>query len=137
MGLTSENDINESAAIEYFNSHTKDEVWNTVLKSSVEECINNVKSKFTELSNVFGAPQFNLKNDECNIKYMSIVTCIELNIYTVRLTNKTTIVLDYYLLLQKCPKDDWADRAECNAIRKFITDCEGDFVNLLMKKITE
>lgn len=87
LGLTSENDINEGAALEYFNSHTQDATWNPVLKTSVEECINKVNTKFSELSNVFGASPFNLKNDECNVKYMSIVTCIELNIYTVRLTN--------------------------------------------------
>ena len=87
MGLTSENDINEGAALEYFNSHTQDAAWNPVLKSSVEECIKKVKTNFSELSNVFEASPFNLKGDECNIKYMSIVTCIELDIYTVRLTN--------------------------------------------------
>lgn len=73
--------------MEYFNSHTQDAAWNPVLKTSVEECIKKVNTNFVELSNVFGASPFNLKNDECNIKYMSIVTCIELDIYTVRLTN--------------------------------------------------
>lgn len=79
--------------MEYFNSHTQDAAWNPVLKTSVEECIKKVNTNFVELSNVFGASPFNLKNDECNIKYMSIVTCIELDIYTVRLTNCTAIVL--------------------------------------------
>lgn len=82
----------------FIESNTKDPIWKPIYKSSLEICFKEINEKMPDILKELEVEPFNINKNQCNVKYMSIVTCIHLegfivNILKVIEFNKTTFDL--------------------------------------------
>ncbi|CAO1350863.1 unnamed protein product [Diamesa serratosioi] len=61
---------------------------------------------------------FNIKKDQCNVKYIAMVMCTEMKRFA------------------KCPKENWTPKPECQKMKQFVENCGDNFITLLGKKVS-
>lgn len=72
----------------FIESNTKDSIWKPVYKSSLEICFKEINEKMPDILKELEAEPFNIKKYQCNVKYMSIVTCIHLEAFIVNILKR-------------------------------------------------
>lgn len=64
-----------------------DPEWKPVFESAVKECHKKVNAKLSDLLKKMEAIPFNVKKEECNVKYESMITCFMVETFTVTRLN--------------------------------------------------
>lgn len=78
-----DDDVDLNAVEKYIDENFDDEKWKKVLKTSCEECHDRLKPKMQEIrAKMEGAP-FNIKKDQCDVKFMAFMTCVSLERFSV------------------------------------------------------
>ncbi|CRL06747.1 CLUMA_CG019503, isoform A, partial [Clunio marinus] len=114
--LTKGDGVDKEAFLNHVENKVLEPIWKPIMKNAVEECYKGVSRKTDEIVKELEDDPFNIKRDECNPIYMSIVTCIQLEAF------------------ENCPKELWANEKKCNDARTWITEC-GDNVESLKQII--
>jgi hypothetical protein len=52
-------------------------------KEAALKCYNEITSNFANIQSKYEASPFELKKDECNIKFMAMMTCVEFQTFLV------------------------------------------------------
>lgn len=95
LKLIKDDDINKQAALNFIESNTKDPIWKPVYKSSLEICFKEINEKMPDILKELQAEPFNIKRNQCNVKYMSIVTCIHLEGFIVNILNRIELTKQF------------------------------------------
>lgn len=93
LKLTKDNDIDKNAMLQYADLQIKDASWKLVFKSAIEECYNEIKTKKDEIIMELEKAPFNIKRDQCNVTYMTMITCIHLEGYEVHRKIRKKLIL--------------------------------------------
>ncbi|CAO1368700.1 unnamed protein product [Diamesa serratosioi] len=105
LGLIKNGNIDEDAALSYIDKAVDKDEWKTVYNVAVEVCLREMDKDLSEIVTKFEAAPFNITSDQCNVKYMSLVTCINLQGFT------------------NCPQGSWTETPQCKDMKEFINDC--------------
>lgn len=81
--LIKNNDIDKEAAMKFVDLSVTDSAWNSIYKLATEECLKEVDETFPEIQKKLEKAPFNIKKDQCNVKYMELVSCIESQVFMV------------------------------------------------------
>lgn len=133
MKLIKDNSVDKDAMLKYLDTQIKDASWKPVMKESTEECFKDLVEKKDEIAKELEKAPFNIKKDQCNVIFMSMVTCIHLEGFEVRIRitcvneNKT---IELLITLQSCPKEFWNSEKKCTDAKAWIEKC-GDNIESL------
>lgn len=78
LKLIKDKTIDKDAFAKHMDDKVKDASWKPVMKAAADQCVKEVTEKKVEILNELAKEPFNIKPDQCNGIYMSLVTCIHL-----------------------------------------------------------
>lgn len=84
MKLVKDNNVDKDAFLKHLETSVKEAMWKPVMKAAGEECIKEVVAKKDEIVKELEKAPFNIKADQCNVVFMSMVTCIHLEAFEVK-----------------------------------------------------
>lgn len=84
LKLVKDNAIDKDAVISHLDKEIKEAHWKPVLKAAVEECHKDIMGQKDKIIAELEKAPFNIKKDQCNVLFMSMVTCIHLEGFGVR-----------------------------------------------------
>lgn len=76
-------DLDEDEVSKFVDRIVEDADWKPVLQTIVKDCHKSVKAKLPEVIKKMEAEPFNVKKDQCNVEYGSIVACIKTKAFEV------------------------------------------------------
>lgn len=85
LGLIKNGSIDEDAVLSYVDKTVDNDEWKSFYKVAVEVCLNEIDRTLSEIVKKLEDAPFNISRDKCNVKYMSLVTCINLHGFSVSL----------------------------------------------------
>lgn len=77
-------DLDEEMLINFMEKVIDEAEWRPILKSVIPECNKKVNAKFSEVQKKMEAAPYNVKKDQCNVKFGSIVACIKMESFQVK-----------------------------------------------------
>lgn len=80
--------------MKHIDSQVKEAVWKPVMKNAAEECYKDISAKKDEIATEMEKSPFNIKKDQCNTAYMSLITCIHLEGFEVNLQTILRLLVD-------------------------------------------
>lgn len=83
LKVAKDDDIDEEEIIKLVDKMFEDLDWKPVLESAVNECHKKVNAKLSDVQKKMEAAPFNVKKDECNVKYGSFIVCIKAELFEV------------------------------------------------------
>lgn len=84
LKLNKDNGFDKDAILKHIDTNVKEAIWKPIMKSAAEECLKEVTEKKDEIIKELEKAPFNIKKDQCNALYMSMVTCIHLEGFVVK-----------------------------------------------------
>ena len=81
--LVKDNDIDKEATMKFVDLSVTDITWKPLFKMATEECLNELDETFPAIQKKLEIAPFNIKKDQCNAKYMELVSCIESQVFMV------------------------------------------------------
>lgn len=84
MKLVKDNNVDKDAMLKHLETSVKEAVWKPIMKAAAEECMKEVAAKKDEIVKELEKAPFNIKADQCNVIFMSMVTCIHLEAFEVK-----------------------------------------------------
>lgn len=122
-------DLDEAELLKYVDKVIEDADWKPVFQTVVKECHKKVNAKLDKVRNKMEAAPFNVKKDQCNVKYGSVLTCTKVDSFDVSLIVSADHILIIYS--QSCPKTKWTENEECVAAKKWTHDCGKNFDSIM------
>ena len=95
LGLIKNGSIDKDAALSYVNKTVDNDEWKSVYKVAVEVCSKEIDKNYSEIVKKFEVAPFNISSDQCNVKYMSLVTCINLEGFSVSPFNQSKSFVNF------------------------------------------
>lgn len=86
LQLAKSNDIDKNKVLNYIVQAPSDAAWRKIYGSAFKHCYNDVNEKFNEILTTFESPPMNIGRDQCNVKFMTLLTCIQFKVFTVTIT---------------------------------------------------
>ena len=86
LGLIKNGSFDEDAVISYVDKTVDKDEWKSVYKIAVEVRMKQIDKDLSEIVTKFKDAPFNISSDQCNVKYMSLATCINLEGVSVSLS---------------------------------------------------
>lgn len=83
LGLMKNGSIDKDAALSYVDKNLDNDEWKSVYKVAVEVCLKEIDKDLSEIIKKFEDAPFYIKSDQCNVKSMSLITCINLEGFSV------------------------------------------------------
>ena len=83
LQLAKSNDIE---VLNYIVETPSDAAWKEIYRIAFEQCYNDVNARFNEILTEFKNPTMKSRRDQCNVKFMKILTCIHFKVFTVTIT---------------------------------------------------
>lgn len=81
--LVKDNDTDKEATMKFVDLSVTDETWKAIYKMATEECFKELDETFPEIQKKLEKAPFYIKRDQCNAKYMELVSCIESQVFMV------------------------------------------------------
>lgn len=85
LDLIKNDNIDEDAVLSYVDKTVDNDEWKSVYKVAVGVCLKEIVRDSAEIVKKFQNAPFNITSDQCNVKYMSLMTCIRLEGFSVSL----------------------------------------------------
>lgn len=98
LKLVRSNDIDKNEVLNYIVQAPNDATWKQMYGSAFEQCYNDVNARFSEIVTIFEFPPLNIRRDQCNVKFMILLTCIQFKVFTVTITYIKKNFSNYVLL---------------------------------------
>lgn len=81
MKLVKDKNIDNDAVMKYLSTAFADAKWNDLFKSTFETCLNEVNEKLPEIEKKLENAPYNIKKDQCNVKFLAVTVCVALEVY--------------------------------------------------------
>lgn len=81
--LNAQNDLDKVASFKHVDVAINDIEWKPVYRMAVHECFKEVNEELVDIIKEFEAPPYNIKKDQCNVKFVAFGTCTRLEAFTV------------------------------------------------------
>lgn len=78
--------IDKDALLKHIDDSMKEPFWKPVMKAAAEKCVKEITEKKDEIIKEMENAPFNVKKDQCNVTFMSLITCIHIESFKVSLT---------------------------------------------------
>lgn len=85
LGLIKNGSLDEDAMLSYVDKTLDNDEWKSIYKVAAGVCLNEIDKDLSEIVKKFQDAPYNISSEECNVKYMSLVTCINLEGFSVSL----------------------------------------------------
>ena len=80
LKLVKDKDIDKEAVLKYLSTAYDDAKWKDLSKSVFETCLAEVTAKLPEIVNKMENAPYNIKKEQCNVKYIAVSICAALEI---------------------------------------------------------
>lgn len=81
--LNAQNDLDKAASLKHVDEAIKDIEWKPVYRMAVHACFKEVNEELVDIIKEFEAPPYNIRKDQCNVKFVAFGTCTRLEAFTV------------------------------------------------------
>lgn len=81
--LVKDTEIDKEATMKLVDLSVTDETWKPIYKMASEKCFKELDETFPENQKKLEKAPFYIKRDQCNAKYMELVSCIESQVFMV------------------------------------------------------
>lgn len=81
--LNAQNDLDKAASLKHVDVAINDIEWKPVYRMAVHECFKEVNEELVDIIKEFEAPPYNIRKDQCNVKFVAFGTCTRLEAFTV------------------------------------------------------
>jgi hypothetical protein len=75
--------FDKDAISKHIDKEVVEPFWKPVMKAASEECIKDITAKKDEIVKELERAPFNIKKEQCNPVYMSMITCVHLEGFEV------------------------------------------------------
>ncbi|CAO1350461.1 unnamed protein product [Diamesa serratosioi] len=86
MQLAKFNDIDKNEVLNYIVEAPNDAAWKQIYGNAFEQCYNDINVRFSEVVTLFEFPPFNIRRDQCNVKFMALLMCIKHKVLSVTIS---------------------------------------------------
>lgn len=83
--------------MKFFDVNVKEANWKPIFKSTFNECLKDITSKMPIITKTLESAPFNIKKDQCNVKYIAMVMCTEMKRFAVRFIDLFNNINDFDL----------------------------------------
>lgn len=83
LKLTKGNEIDLAAVSKYIDSALSGADWKLIYQTTAKKCLQDISANLTSIVAKFEAGPFNLKRDLCNVKFMAVMTCVQIHTFIV------------------------------------------------------
>lgn len=80
MKLSKDKNIDKDAVLKYLSTTFADAKWNDLFKSTFETCLSEVNEKLPEIEKKLENAPYNIKKDQCNVKFLAVTVCVALEV---------------------------------------------------------
>lgn len=89
MNLVKDNNFDEDEVAKFIGKFLDDPAaeWTPLIKPIVSECQKKVNVKLADIVKKMEAAPFDVKKDQCNVKYGAILSCMVFDTFEVNLAN--------------------------------------------------
>lgn len=87
LKMIKDNAMDKDAMLKQVDAGVKEASWKPVMKAATEQCFTDVTKDKDEIVKTLEAAPFNIKKDQCNVLYMSMMTCVHLEAFSVNWTS--------------------------------------------------
>lgn len=84
LKLVKDNGIDKDAMLKYTDAQVKEANWKPVMKTAIEECHKEITATKDEIVKQLAGAPFNINKDQCNVIFMSMITCVHLEGFEVQ-----------------------------------------------------
>lgn len=84
LKLVKDNAIDKDAMQKYIDTQVKEANWKPVMKTAVEECHKEITATKDEIVKQLSGAPFKISKDQCNVIFMSMITCVHLEGFEVK-----------------------------------------------------
>ena len=99
LKLIKNNTIDKDAMTNHLDKELKEAFWKAPMKEAVVECHKDLMAEKDKIISELEKAPFNIKKDQCNVLYMSMVTCIHLSGFIVSLKTNLNGLTSYYFVI--------------------------------------
>lgn len=85
LKFVKEGDLDEAELLKYVDKVIEDNEWKPVFQAIIKDCHKKVNAKLSTVQTKMEAAPFNVKKDQCNVKYGSLLTCTKIDSFDVRI----------------------------------------------------
>lgn len=85
MNLSKDDDINDEEVSKFIEKVVEDSEWKTVIQAAAKECKTKVNARTADIQKKMEAAPFNVKKDQCNVKYGSYLICLRMESFKVNI----------------------------------------------------
>lgn len=80
LKLVKDKDIDKEAVLKYISTVIEDAKWREISKSAFETCLTEVNAKLPEIEKKMENAPFNIKKEQCNVKFLAVSACASFEI---------------------------------------------------------
>lgn len=126
-------DLDEAELLKYVDKIVEDADWKPVFQTIIKECHKKVNAKLADVQKKMEAAPFNVKKDQCNVKWGSILTCTKVDSFDVSSPEKNSWLRLKRQIgnFQSCPKSKWTEKEECAAGKQWANECGKSFDSIM------
>lgn len=85
LKLVKDTAIDKDAMLKYIDTNVKEANWKPIMKTAVEECHKEITATKDEIVKQLAGAPFNINKDQCNVIFMSMITCVHLEGFEVEI----------------------------------------------------
>jgi hypothetical protein len=86
LGLVKSDEIDLNAVSQYLDTAFEDKNWTESYKLAAEICYKEVMANLPSIKTKFEADPYNIKQTDCDVKFMAIHSCVSLETFIVSLS---------------------------------------------------
>lgn len=123
LKLAANDDLDLEAHDKYFETIFESERMKQTYIVAAKKCHQEVTAKLPAIISKYEAEPFNIKKEMCNIKFMAVTTCVQVQAHLVSgsvVANKSFFII---FSIQTCPKEFVVDRPECSESKAWMEQC--------------
>lgn len=84
LELTTENDVDMEKVDKFFGEAFDNQISAQHYKAAAQKCYEEITANFKKIQEKYEAAPFGLKKNECNVKFMAMMTCVEFQTFLVK-----------------------------------------------------
>lgn len=70
-------------ALKKINEQFEKPTWRKVYRESLQQCLSKVNGNYSDIQKKFENEPFNIDKSKCDIRFMAVFFCMQMNVYIV------------------------------------------------------
>lgn len=124
LKLSANDDLDLDAHDKYFETAFDTESRKQSYIVAARKCYHEVTANLPAIISKYEAEPFNIKKDTCNIKFMAVSTCVQVEAHLV--SCQVVVVENFFNIsfsIQTCPKESVVEKPECADLAAWMSQC--------------